>query len=100
MLNRRFDIVIVDGGNRLCAMKIAKDLCADNAIVILDDSTEQAESFYREAPRMMLDEGWKRVDFYGFAPGAFREGWSSIYWKGDGFFATSEPPPLSQDRVF
>jgi len=100
VLERRYDIIVVDGGNRLSAMKIAPTLVADSGIIILDDTTEEDTPFYREAPEMMYNLGWKRVDFYGFAPGAIREGCSSIYWKSDDFFFTPSPPPKSMDRVF
>jgi hypothetical protein len=100
VLGRRFDIIVVDGGIRLYAIKIAVELVEDSGIIILDDSTEEATPHYLEAPKLMYNHGWKRVDFYGFAPGAIREGCTSLYWKSDGFFATPEPPPISADRVF
>lgn len=95
--DRKYDIIVVDGGIRVEAAKIATDLIADDAIIIFDDSAEESTPFHKVVPEMMSQAGWKRVDFDGFGPGALRECCSSIYWKSDAFFATPDPPPASVD---
>lgn len=98
--SRRFDIILVDGGNRKTAMEEAIKLVSETGVILLDDSAVTSSRHYIASPTLMHAEGWKRIDFYGFAPGALHQGCTSLYFKSSDFFSSPKPPPECRDRIF
>jgi hypothetical protein len=75
-----FDIIIVDGMNRLrCASAVLEKLASDGAIIV--DNTE----YYKDIMDFYASEGLKRVDFWGFAPGTALTQCTSIFWRNECF---------------
>src|SRR5690606_39175479 len=64
----QFHIIIVDGRDRVncCTQSIAA--LRDDGILILDDSEREK---YASALKFYLEKGFKRLDFWGIAPGVF-----------------------------
>jgi hypothetical protein len=91
---RRFDVVVVDGGDRYRCAQTALDVLADGGLVILDNS----EVSWRFPPRFpileLFDEaGLGRVDFYGYSAGVRRKHCTSFFLSGDVRFLRHLPPP-------
>lgn len=83
---QRFDLVLVDGMERLTAATHARDRVSADGVVIVDNSdgnwgpppSYPIIDLFREA-------GFMRVDFYGMAPGVIRAHCTSMFFK-DGCF--------------
>lgn len=77
----RFDVVVIDGMERtLCANHAAAALKA-SGVIVWDNSDQDAE--YGSGMRHLVQQGFKRLDFWGPGPGAVR-GWStSIFYRAD-----------------
>lgn len=62
---KKFDIVVIDGRDRVnCAKNTLKAL-RDNGIIIWDNSDRVA---YNDGYQYLLDNGFKRLDFFGLGP--------------------------------
>lgn len=63
-----FDVVVVDGGDRVKALNLAIDLVTPDGIIIVDDlDLFDAEPEWRAALDPWFDRGFERVDFMGMA---------------------------------
>lgn len=92
--DRRFDVVVVDGGDRVKALHAAPGLLAPDGVIVVDDL-----DLYGEDPHWaaVLDEwrtrGLGRIDFYGLAiaaPFTRRNRCTSIFFPA-GSFVLSAP---------
>lgn len=86
--SRSFDIVIVDGLDRLRAAGESLERVSQGGMVVVDDS----ESFWSpEGSYPIIDifrsGGFRRVDFYGYAPGVILPRCTSVFFR-DGCFVT------------
>ncbi len=88
----KYEIIVIDGGDRLKACEIALELLVEKGILIHDNSDHEKFTGHLEIPELLFQKGFRRVDFYGFAPVVIREQCTSIYWKDDEFFLSSKPP--------
>lgn len=62
-LNRKFDLIIVDGINRKECLESAVKLVNENGMIIFDNSDRNPEYC-----KMMRNNGFIEVDFHGFGP--------------------------------
>lgn len=77
---RTFDVIIVDGRDRVrCALNAVASLSTAGCIV-LDDS-ERAS--YAEVAAGLRERGFKALDFWGLAPGLTYKKCTSVYYRGD-----------------
>jgi hypothetical protein len=80
-----FDIIIIDGLDRFLSFKKSLNLISGNGIFIFDNSEGYHESRddYASHPilRMMNENGYQRIDFYGYAPGVVKKHCTSIFHK-------------------
>ena len=76
----RFDIVVIDGRDRInCAKNCLRSLKRDG--VIIWDNSDRA--YYEEGYSYLLQNGYKRIDFEGMGPVGV-DAWStSIFYKDD-----------------
>lgn len=73
-------IVSVDGRDRVACVRAAKSCLSSGGVLVLDDS-ERAE--YEPACVDMVEHGFKRLDFWGLAPGyAFRR-CTTVFYRAD-----------------
>jgi len=79
-LNKKFDIVIVDGRDRVNCCKQSVEAITANGVVVLDDS-ERDE--YKEGVDFLLSEGFKHLLFSGISPGLFYRKSTSVFYKAD-----------------
>lgn len=89
--SRRFDVVVVDGMNRLRAAQIAASLLTPDGAVVVDNSEGNwGHPGHYPILDHFRERGFSRVDFYGFAPGVLRQHCTSIFFRGTSFLFRGE----------
>ena len=63
--NRKFDLIIVDGRDRVNCCVNSIDVLSPAGVIVLDDS-ERKE--YTSAISLLTERGFKKIDFWGIAP--------------------------------
>jgi hypothetical protein len=79
-LKEKFDIIIVDGRDRVNCCKQAVNALSANGIIVLDDSERD---FYNEGINFLLANGFKHLSFTGISPGLFYRKSTSVFYKTD-----------------
>ncbi|MGZ3778662.1 MAG: FkbM family methyltransferase, partial [Mucilaginibacter sp.] len=77
-LEESFDIIIVDGRDRVNCCKQAVDALSPTGVIVLDDSERE---FYREAVDFLLKKRFKQLAFTGISPGLFYRKATSVFYK-------------------
>jgi len=77
-VNINFDFVMVDGRNRVACIKEAVKYLDEKGVLILDNSEREE---YREGIDFMLKKGFKKIDFFGFAPGLITFGSTTVFYR-------------------
>ena len=80
LLGEKFDIIIVDGRDRVNCCKHSVDALSINGVLVLDDSERD---FYNEARVFLIAKGFKELSFSGISPGMFYNKATSIFYKTD-----------------
>lgn len=78
LLNKKFDIIIVDGRDRVNCCKYAIDALSNNGVIVLDDSERP---IYQDGRSLLKDAGFKELSFSGISPGLFYEKATSVFYK-------------------
>jgi hypothetical protein len=78
-----FDIVVVDGLDRLQAARLAVELVAEDGAILFDNS----EGYWGPPPSypimdLFREAGFLRIDFYGYAPGVVLPHCTSLFFRG------------------
>lgn len=93
----RFDIVIIDGGDRVHAAHLATEVVQPSGFIIFDNSESHwgvDESY--PIIDLMNDRGFNRIDFHGYLPGVRRRGCTSLFFQdGCHLFRNLAPPALT-----
>ncbi|MHA2939799.1 hypothetical protein ACXJY6_16085 [Vibrio sp. RC27] len=76
--DRKFDIIIVDGRDRVNSLKCATDSILKTGVIILDDSERER---YKDGIDYLLNSGFNRIDFWGISPGYFYKKNTTIFYK-------------------
>lgn len=84
LLGERFDVIIVDGRDRVNCCKHSVAALSDIGVLVLDDS-ERAE--YEEARLFLTASGFKELSFSGISPGLFYNKATSVFYKSDNCLA-------------
>lgn len=79
----KFDVVIIDGRDRVNCVKNSIERLKENGVIILDDS-ERKE--YDEAKEFLFNKGYKKIEFWGIAPGVFYNKCTTVFYKDDNCF--------------
>ncbi|SRR5260221_6082047 len=74
------DIVIVDGRDRVNCVKHCLNSLTRRGVVVLDDSEREE---YGAAIDYLLERGFRKIDFWGIAPGVFYKKCTSLFYKGE-----------------
>jgi predicted O-methyltransferase YrrM len=85
---RFFDVVVVDGMERLTCVRSALPHLKDDGLLILDNSDRPD---YRPAIDYLADQGMGRIDFFGFAPGMGVPACTSVFAQAFGRWVTVGP---------
>lgn len=78
---QRFDVVVVDGWARHRCTEESIPLVADDGVIIFDNSDEDRNQDWNGALDLLREEGFQRVDFYGFAPGVVQPQCTSFFFR-------------------
>jgi hypothetical protein len=79
-LGEEFDIIIVDGRDRVNCCIQAVEALSPNGVIVLDDSERPG---YRDGINYLLDKGFKQIPFSGISPGLFYYKSTTIFYKAD-----------------
>ena len=79
-LEEKFDIIIVDGRDRVNCCKQAVNAVSANGVIVLDDSERD---FYLEGITFLKNKGYKELSFSGISPGLFYRKSTSVFYKAD-----------------
>jgi hypothetical protein len=71
-----FDVVVVDGMERLTCTTVALPMLKNDGLLILDNSDRPV---YRPIIEHLTKHGLGRIDFYGFPPGLGVPGCTSVF---------------------
>lgn len=75
-----YDIIVNDGIRRPDCGKSSISALSPGGIVIWDDTDEKGD---QDGHLFMRDAGFKRLDFWGFAPLMARERCTSVFYRAD-----------------
>lgn len=78
LLNEKFDLIIVDGRDRVNCCKHSIDALSEQGVLVLDDSEREA---YAAAKAFLKAEGFKELSFSGISPGLFYNKATSVFYK-------------------
>ncbi len=79
----KFDIIIIDGEDRVNCIYNCLNALNKNGVIILDDS-ERKE--YSDGIEFLLKNSFKKIDFWGTAPGVLLEKCTTIFYKKNNCF--------------
>ena len=79
-LEETFDIIIVDGRDRVNCCKQAVKAVSANGVIVLDDSEREV---YREGVNFLINKGFKELSFTGISPGLFYRKATSVFYRPD-----------------
>ena len=77
-MDKKFDIVIVDGRDRVNCVKNAVNSIKVDGVIVLDDSERES---YKAGIDFLLNKNFKKIDFWGISPGLFYKKNTSIFYK-------------------
>ncbi|MEM6641972.1 MAG: FkbM family methyltransferase [Bacteroidota bacterium] len=77
---RSFDIIVVDGADRVNCAKNAVLKLKDNGVIIWDNSDR---SEYNEGYELLERNGFRRIDFNGHGPIGYLEWCTSIFYRSE-----------------
>ena len=79
-LKEKFDIIIVDGRDRVNCCMQALGALSENGVVVLDDSERDR---YKPAIDHLVKNGFKHLLFSGISPGLFYRKATSVFYRPD-----------------
>jgi hypothetical protein len=77
-VNQKFNIIIVDGRDRVNCCMQAVDALTGDGVIVLDDSERE---FYQQAIHSLTGQGFKHLPFSGISPGLFYRKSTSVFYK-------------------
>jgi hypothetical protein len=77
---REFDIIVIDGRDRINCAKNCLGALKDDGVIIWDNSDR---TDYQEGYSFLIDSGFKRLDFEGMGPVNVYAWCTSIFYRND-----------------
>ncbi len=77
-IDKKFDIIIVDGRDRVNCIYNAVNSIRKDGVIVLDDSERIA---YRKGVNFLLKNNFKKIDFWGISPGLFYKKNTTIFYQ-------------------
>jgi tRNA A58 N-methylase Trm61 len=78
-----FDVVVVDGRDRVNCIKQALAKLNESGVILLDDSQRE---YYQEGIDHAVRQGFKRLDIEGLKPGDHRVNRTTIFYRSTNCF--------------
>jgi hypothetical protein len=75
-----FDIVVIDGRDRVECSRVAPDALSAAGVIVWDNSDRER---YREGLDLLTTKGFRRVDFHGLVPALVRPSVTSLLYRSD-----------------
>lgn len=83
-VDKKFDVIIVDGKDRVNCLKQSLEAVSDQGVVLLDDSFR---SEYNEGAELYIKKGYKTLNFEGLKPaGNGSADYSTLFYKNNNCF--------------
>ncbi|GJQ63492.1 MAG: hypothetical protein SCALA702_25450 [Melioribacteraceae bacterium] len=82
-LNNQYDVIIIDGIDRVNCCKIAPEYLTNQGVIIFDNSNRLD---YEEGKKYLFTKGFKEIFFYGNAPVVSIYSCTSIFYKDENVF--------------
>lgn len=82
--NNKFDVVIIDGRDRVNCCKNAVIALKENGIIIWDDTYRD---YYSEGYQFLKSKGFKELIFKGIGPNRIKSGQTSVFYRDSNCFA-------------
>ena len=82
-LNSHFDLIVVDGRDRVNCIKHCVEKLTHGGCIVLDDSERKQ---YKEGIDYLASRGFKKLDFWGMALGLTYKKCTTIFYKNNNFF--------------
>jgi hypothetical protein len=79
-LEETFDIIIVDGRDRVNCCKQAVKSVSETGVIVLDDSERE---FYKEGISFLKSKGFKELALTGISPGLFYRKATSVFYRAE-----------------
>lgn len=80
---KEFDVIIIDGRERVKCVNNAVGALKDDGVIILDDSFREE---YRAAKEFLRENGFKEIEIAGPTPIYFNASTSAIFYRSDNCF--------------
>lgn len=77
-LGEKFDIIIIDGRDRVNCCKHAIDALSSGGVIVLDNSERES---YKAGIDFLVEKGFKHLYFSGIVPGLFYRVTTSVFYK-------------------
>lgn len=78
-----YNIIIVDGRDRVNCAQQAIDALSENGVIIFDDFERER---YQNASVFLDEHGFKQLNFWGFKPGFFDRSNTALFYRSDNVF--------------
>lgn len=75
---KKFDVIIVDGRDRVNCCKQAIQSLTEEGVIVLDDSEREQ---YAEGVSFLMKNGFKHIPFSGIAPGVIISKCTSVFYR-------------------
>ncbi|MDH6099008.1 class I SAM-dependent methyltransferase [Anabaenopsis sp. FSS-46] len=84
-----FDVIIVDGINRNRCLENSLSKVKEDGLIIFDNTDVY---HYDSSLRLLLSQGYKRIDFWGLIPGYVYKNCTSVFFKSTAILETNSLP--------
>ena len=78
--NKKFDIIIIDGRDRVNCTKKSLEALKENGVIIFDNSDLPQ---YSDGINFLIDLGFNKIDFLGLSPVTPHNNCTSIFYKAN-----------------
>lgn len=77
-MDQRFDLVLVDGRDRVNCASQAVEALSEGGVIIFDDFERER---YQEAAAVLKQKGFRQLNFWGFKPGFFDRSNTALFYR-------------------
>jgi len=97
LLQDKFDVIIVDGLDRVACAEASIDLLTSDGAMILDDAEQTWSAEGYRILDLMTRQGLQRIDFFGHAPAVIRRHCTSLFFRDRCFLLAGAENPRKYD---
>ena len=77
---KKYDIILIDGRDRVACCKACLQARKSNGIILYDDSQRDR---YQEGVRLLMQQGCKRLDFWGMGSAGIHKKCTTLFYFDD-----------------